>query len=58
MTKMIHVVEVTYQEGYDAYWAGAAMTDNPYPRESDEAISWHDGWYLAREEDCEREEKD
>jgi ribosome modulation factor len=47
-----------YQEGYDAYWAGARLSENPYPRESHEASSWHDGWYQAREEDCEPEEKD
>jgi len=58
MTKTTNVVEDTYQEGYDAYWAGATMTDNPYPTESHEASAWHDGWYLAREQDCEREEKD
>jgi len=47
-----------YQEGFDAYWAGAAPSDNPYPHESHEASLWHDGWYQAREKDCEREEKD
>jgi hypothetical protein len=51
-------VKDTYEEGYDAYWAGAALSDNPYAPESHEASAWHDGWFQGREEDCEREEKD
>jgi len=47
-----------FQEGYDAYWAGVALSDNPYPRESHESSLWHDGWHQAQEADCEREEKD
>lgn len=47
-----------FQEGYDAYWAGAALSDNPYPRETRESSLWHDGWEKAREENCEPEEKD
>jgi len=47
-----------FQQGYDAYWAGAALSDSPYPQASRESSLWYDGWHKAQEEDCEREEKD
>ncbi len=55
---MSSVTKDTYVEGYDAYWVGTELSDNPYPRDSDEASVWHDGWLQGREEDCEREEKE
>ena len=33
-----------YAEGADAYLAGASDTSNPYAPDSDEHLSWNDGW--------------
>lgn len=33
-----------YTEGAEARLAGQPETANPYPPESDEHLSWNDGW--------------
>ena len=42
-----------YDIGYDAYWDGAEVTENPYDAddEADSFKSWEDGWRKAREHD-------
>ncbi len=42
-----------YDAGYDAYWEGAALTDNPYNAEveADAFESWEQGWRKARVHD-------
>ena len=36
-----------YDEGFEARLAGRPETDNPYNEESDEFLSWNDGWMAA-----------
>ncbi len=38
-----------YAEGADAYLAGMSETANPYPEDSDEFLSWNDGWRATYE---------
>jgi hypothetical protein len=33
-----------YAEGADAYLAGVDEMDNPYPVDSDDHLSWNDGY--------------
>jgi hypothetical protein len=42
-----------YDIGYDSYWDGAEVTENPYDadEEPDAFKSWEDGWRKAREHD-------
>jgi ribosome modulation factor len=42
-----------YDIGYDAYWDGAEISENPYDveTEADANKSWEDGWRKAREHD-------
>jgi ribosome modulation factor len=47
-----------YDEGYDAYWDGMDVSDNPYNKET-EAIqqdSWKAGWREARKHDYDENE--
>lgn len=39
-----------YNEGYEAAFAGLPESKNPYPIESDEHLSWNDGYMAAEEE--------
>ena len=47
-----------YDEGYDAYWDGADVSDNPYNEEEEfeERRSWEDGWRAARKHDYDESE--
>jgi hypothetical protein len=42
-----------YDEGYDTYWEGVDVADNPYDEEAETAKreSWEVGWRKAREHD-------
>jgi hypothetical protein len=42
-----------FDEGYDAYWEGADVTDNPHEseKEPEELKSWEEGWREARRHD-------
>ncbi len=42
-----------YEEGYDAYWEGVDISDNPYDKKTDavERKSWEAGWREARKHD-------
>ena len=41
-------------EGREAYNGGQSETANPYPENSDDHLSWNDGWEAAAEEAEER----
>jgi ribosome modulation factor len=43
----------TVERGYDAYWEGVDVADNPYDPadEPDEHKVWEDGWREARKHD-------
>jgi len=45
---MLHVTN-PFNQGYEAYLLGADQSFNPYPRESDEHLSWNDGYACAEE---------
>ena len=47
-----------FGEGYDAYWEGVDVSDNPYDEEneSDSHLSWEQGWRKAREHDYDESE--
>jgi hypothetical protein len=47
-----------YNEGYDAYWEGADVSDNPYDEEkdADARLAWEQGWGKAREHDYDESE--
>lgn len=40
-----------YAEGADAALAGRSEAENPYDPQSDEFLSWNDGWNSIFEED-------
>lgn len=46
------------ETGYDAYWDGAELSDNPYDqeKESREHHSWIEGWREARRHDYDESE--
>jgi ribosome modulation factor len=48
----------TFEKGYDAYWEGIDINDNPYNEESDAAKreSWVAGWRKARKHDYDESE--
>lgn len=39
-----------FAEGYDAYLAGTDESRNPYDPETDEHLSWNDGWITAQDD--------
>jgi hypothetical protein len=43
-----------FQEGYNAHWCQADITDNPYEEESGDFRLWEDGWYKARQDEDQR----
>jgi hypothetical protein len=47
-----------YEEGYDAYWDGGDLSENPYDEEkdADAHLSWERGWRKAREHDYDESE--
>ena len=47
-----------FEAGYDAYWDGVDVGDNPYDQEenADEFESWVKGWRKAREHDYDESE--
>ena len=36
--------------GYDAFWQGSEIDQNPYPDDSPEAEAWDIGWQAAEDE--------
>lgn len=42
-----------HDEGYDVYWDGIDLSDNPYDEEkdADAHLAWEQGWRKAREDD-------
>jgi ribosome modulation factor len=47
-----------YDEGYNAYWEGVDVSDNPYDKKTDAAQreSWEAGWREARKHDYDESE--
>ena len=45
-----------YEEGYDAYWDGVDVSDNPYDEDAEEQRYWEDGWRSARKHDYDESE--
>jgi hypothetical protein len=45
-----------YDEGYDAYWDGGDVSDNPYDEGTDERPFWEEGWRAARKHDYDESE--
>ena len=45
-----------FDEGYDAYWDGVDVADNPYEEDTDEHRSWEEGWRSARKHDYDESE--
>lgn len=45
-----------HDEGYDAYWDGLDVTNNPYDEETDERPRWEAGWRAARRDDYDESE--
>ena len=47
-----------YDAGYDAYWEGAEIAENPYdPEEEADAFrSWEEGWRKARVHDYDEDD--
>jgi hypothetical protein len=45
-------------EGYDAYWDGVEVSNNPYNKETDVALweFWEAGWRKARKHDYDESE--
>ena len=39
-----------HAEGREAHNCGQSETANPYPEDSDDHLSWNDGWEAAAEE--------
>jgi hypothetical protein len=45
-----------FDEGYDAYWDGVEVSDNPYEEDTDGHRSWEEGWRAARKHDHDESE--
>jgi hypothetical protein len=45
-----------YDEGYDAYWDGVDVRDNPYDQEAKERRSWEEESRAARKHDYDESE--
>jgi len=45
-----------FEEGYDAYWDGSDVEDNPYDEGTENHLSWNRGWSKAREHDYDESE--
>jgi hypothetical protein len=46
----------TFDEGYDAYWEGVDVSDNPYAEDTDGHRWWEEGWRAARQHDYDESE--
>ena len=47
-----------YDQGYDAYWEGVDVNDNPYDQEkdADDFEAWIKGWRKGREHDYDEDD--
>jgi hypothetical protein len=45
-----------FDEGYDAYWEGVDVGDNPHEPETEEFRCWEEGWVQARNHDYDESE--
>ena len=44
--------DVAYQQGYDAFWHGVPLEENPHGQGKPEHILWNRGWVQAELEQC------
>jgi hypothetical protein len=45
-----------YDDGYDAYWEGVDVSDNPHDEETEERCHLENGWRAARKHDYDESE--
>jgi hypothetical protein len=45
-----------FQEGYNAYWDGVDVSDNPHDQDTEERRSWEESWRAARKHDYDESE--
>jgi ribosome modulation factor len=45
-----------FDGGYDAYWDGVDVSDNPHDEETEERRCWEEGWRSARKHDYDESE--
>ena len=47
-----------FEAGYDAYWDGVGLEDNPYEQEekAEEFRFWNEGWLEAKKHDYDESE--
>jgi ribosome modulation factor len=47
-----------FEMGYDAYWDGVDVADNPFQQEeaAESHASWNEGWHEARQHDFDESE--
>jgi hypothetical protein len=47
------IKSAVFDQGYDAYWEGADVADNPHEpdKEPEEHKYWEEGWRAARKHD-------
>jgi hypothetical protein len=45
-----------YDEGYNAYWDGVDVSDNPCDNGTEERRFWEDGWCAARKHNYDESE--
>ena len=39
--------EEVFRDGYDAFWSGAPISENPYDTEARKYVFWDRGWLQA-----------
>ena len=45
-----------HDEGYDAFWDGVDVSENPYDEGMEGRRSWEEGWRAARKHDYDESE--
>jgi ribosome modulation factor len=47
-----------FDQGYDAYWDGVDISDNPFDEETedDARLAWDQGWRKARQHDYDEDD--
>ena len=45
-----------FEDGYDAYWDGVDVSNNPYEEGTDGHNTWEEGWRAARRHDYDERE--
>jgi hypothetical protein len=45
-----------FEKGYDAYWEGVDVGNNPYEQGTEDFRRWNEGWSAARKHDYDENE--